>query len=105
MSTALARLVALTALLGAVALVLLVVLASPAHVHLEQGLAALARGAALVVDKPFAPSLPQAERLIAAAAAAGRPLIVFQNRRWDGDFLTLRKLLAEGALGRVHRFE
>jgi scyllo-inositol 2-dehydrogenase (NADP+) len=83
----------------------LVVLASPAHVHLEQGLAALARGAALVIDKPFAPSLAAAEQLIAAAAAAGRPLIVFHNRRWDGDFLTLRKLLAEGALGRVHRFE
>jgi predicted dehydrogenase len=83
----------------------LVVLGSPAHVHLEQGLAALAAGAAVVIDKPFAASVAEAEQLIAAAASAGRPLIVFQNRRWDGDFLTVRKLLAEGALGAVHRFE
>ena len=64
----------------------LVVLASPAHTHLEQGLAALKVGAAVVVDKPFAPSVAAAEALIAAAAAVQRPLIVFHNRRWDGDF-------------------
>jgi scyllo-inositol 2-dehydrogenase (NADP+) len=83
----------------------LVILATPAHVHLEQGLAALGAGAALVVDKPFAASVDEAERLIAAAERAGRPLGVFQNRRWDSDFLTLKKLLAEGKLGTVHRFE
>jgi len=83
----------------------LVVLASPAHVHLEQGLAAFAAGASVVVDKPFAPSVAAAEQLIAAADAAGRVLAVFQNRRWDGDFLTVRKLVSSGALGRVHRFE
>jgi scyllo-inositol 2-dehydrogenase (NADP+) len=83
----------------------LVVLASPAHVHLEQGLSALASGAALVIDKPFAASVAEAEQLIAAAASAALPLMVFQNRRWDGDFLTVRKLLADGALGKVHRFE
>src|SRR3954447_17196102 len=83
----------------------LVVLGSPAHVHLEQGLSALASGAALVIDKPFAASVAEAEQLIGAGSAAGRPLIVFQNRRWDGDFLTLRTLIARGALGRVHRFE
>jgi scyllo-inositol 2-dehydrogenase (NADP+) len=83
----------------------LVVLASPGHAHLEQGLAALAAGSAVVVDKPFAASVAEAEQLIAAAEAAGRPLMVFQNRRWDGDFLTLQKLIAEGALDTVHRFE
>jgi predicted dehydrogenase len=83
----------------------LVVLASPGHVHLEQGLAALAAGAAVVIDKPFAASVDEGRRLIDAAEAAGRPLAVFQNRRWDGDFLTLRRLLSEGRLGRVHRFE
>jgi predicted dehydrogenase len=83
----------------------LVVLGSPAHVHLDQGLAALASGAALVIDKPFAASVAEAEQLVGAAQAAGLHLIVFQNRRWDGDFLTVRKLLAEGALGDVHRFE
>jgi scyllo-inositol 2-dehydrogenase (NADP+) len=83
----------------------LVVLGSPAHVHLEQGLSALASGAALIVDKPFAASMAEAEQLMAAAASAALPLIVFQNRRWDGDFLTVKKLLGEGALGQVHRFE
>ena len=83
----------------------LVVLASPAHTHLEQGLAALKAGAAVVVDKPFAPSVAAAEALIAAAAAVRRPLIVFHNRRWDGDFLTVKKLIASGALGDVTRFE
>ena len=83
----------------------LVVLASPAIAHLEQGLAALGSGAALVVDKPFAVSVDQAERLIAAAEAAGRQLIVYQDRRWDGDFRTVERLVREGALGRVHRFE
>jgi scyllo-inositol 2-dehydrogenase (NADP+) len=83
----------------------LVVLGSPAHVHLEQGLSALAAGAALVIDKPFAASVSEAEQLIAAARSAGLPLAVFQNRRWDGDFQTVRALIAAGALGSVHRFE
>ncbi len=83
----------------------LVVLASPAHVHLEQGLAAIASGAAVVIDKPFAASVADAERLIVAAEAAGTALVVYQNRRFDGDFLTIRRLLVEGALGSVHRFE
>lgn len=83
----------------------LVVLASPAHVHLEQGIAALEAGAAVVIDKQFAASVAEAEELIATAERVGRPLIVFQNRRWDGDFLTVRKLVDEGALGQVHRFE
>lgn len=83
----------------------LVALASPGHVHLEQGLAALAAGSAVIIDKPFASSVAEAERLIAAAETAGRPLVVFQNRRWDGDFLTIRKLLRDGQLGDVHRFE
>ncbi|MES2170951.1 MAG: Gfo/Idh/MocA family oxidoreductase [Actinomycetota bacterium] len=79
----------------------LVVLATPAHVHLEQGLAAFARGAAVVVDKPFAASVAEASRLI----DAGGRLFVYQNRRWDGDFLTVKKLVLSGALGTVHRFE
>lgn len=83
----------------------LIVLASPAHTHLEQGLAALAAGCAVVIDKPFAATVVEAEQLIGAATRAAVPLIVFQNRRWDGDFLTVEKLVASGALGRIHRFE
>ncbi len=83
----------------------LVILASPAHVHLEQGIAAFAAGAHLVIDKPFVPTVVDAKNLIAAADSAERSLTVFQNRRWDGDFLTLKKLVQDGALGAVHRFE
>ncbi len=83
----------------------LIVLASPPHVHREQAVAALEAGAAVVIDKPFAPSVADAEAIIAAADAARRPLTVFQNRRWDGDFRTVARLVESGALGTVHRFE
>ncbi|MGV8884919.1 MAG: Gfo/Idh/MocA family protein [Microbacteriaceae bacterium] len=83
----------------------LVILASPAHVHLEQGLAALDAGLAVVIDKPFAPTLLAAKKLIEKSEEVGKMLAIFHNRRWDGDFLTVKKLLAEGALGTVHRFE
>lgn len=83
----------------------LVILASPAHTHLEQGLAALDAGAGIVIDKPFVPTVVDAKNLIAKAEETGKLLAVFQNRRWDGDFLTVKKLIAEGRLGRIHRFE
>jgi predicted dehydrogenase len=65
----------------------------------------LNEGLATVVDKPLAVRLSDAERLIDLAGERDVPLTVFQNRRWDGDFLTVRKLLREGALGEVWRFE
>jgi scyllo-inositol 2-dehydrogenase (NADP+) len=83
----------------------LVVLASPAHTHLEQGLAALEAGVHLVIDKPFVPTVVDAKKLCVKAEEVGKTLAVFQNRRWDGDFLTLKRLIVEGALGSVHRFE
>ncbi|NQX27834.1 Gfo/Idh/MocA family oxidoreductase [Microbacteriaceae bacterium VKM Ac-2854] len=83
----------------------LVVLASPPHVHREQAVAALEAGSAVVIDKPFAPSLADADAIIAASERADKPVFVFQNRRWDADFITLRKLLEENRLGRVLRFE
>lgn len=83
----------------------LVILGSPPHVHREQAVAALEAGAAVVIDKPFVPSVADAEAIIAAADKAQRPLTVFQNRRWDGDFRTVSKLVSTGALGTVHRFE
>jgi len=83
----------------------LVILASPPHTHLEQGIAAMDAGAGVVIDKPFVPSVVDAKALLERAAETSTMLTVFQNRRWDGDFLTLRRLLAEGALGDVHRFE
>src|SRR5450755_582495 len=83
----------------------LVVVATPNRMHAPTALAAIDAGKAVVVDKPFAVSVAEGESLIAAAAARGVPLSVYQNRRWDGDFLTLRRLLDEGALGEVTRYE
>ncbi|PRY17140.1 Gfo/Idh/MocA family protein [Kineococcus rhizosphaerae] len=82
----------------------LVVLASPPATHVDLATRALQAGLATVVDKPLAVDAAGARKLLDVAGATGTPLTVFQNRRWDGDFLTLRRLVAEGALGRVHRF-
>jgi scyllo-inositol 2-dehydrogenase (NADP+) len=83
----------------------LVVVASPNRMHVPIALASIEAGIAVVVDKPLAVSVAEGESLIDTAAARGVPLSVFQNRRWDGDFLTLRRLLDEGALGEVTRYE
>ncbi len=83
----------------------LVVVATPNRSHVPLARAALHAGLPVVVDKPLAPSAAEARALIDEARACGRRLTVFQNRRWDGDFLTVRKLITEGALGAVHRLE
>ncbi|MEV0365765.1 Gfo/Idh/MocA family protein [Nocardia fusca] len=83
----------------------LVVVAAPNRVHAELARRALAAGAAVVVDKPFAVTVAEAEDLLRYARGAGGVLTVFQNRRWDGDFRTVRRLVAEDALGPVRRFE
>jgi predicted dehydrogenase len=83
----------------------LVVLGTPPATHYPLAKAALEAGLDVVVDKPFVVSSVQGEELIALARDRGRVLTVFQNRRWDGDYLTLRKLLDAQALGKVLRFE
>lgn len=82
-----------------------VVLASPNDTHAPLAHAALAAGKHVVVDKPFALDLAQARGMAAAAAMHGRVLSVFQNRRWDSDFLGVQQVLAEGTLGRVMHVE
>ena len=83
----------------------LVVITTPNRFHGPLALAAFDVGLPVVVDKPFAPSAAEADAIVAAARARGVVLSVFQNRRWDGDFLTVRRLLAEDAIGPVVRFE
>lgn len=82
----------------------LVVIAAPNPVHAALASAALAQGKHVVVDKPFTVTLEQAQQVIADAERAGRIVSVFQNRRWDADFLTLRGLIDNGALGEVMEF-
>jgi scyllo-inositol 2-dehydrogenase (NADP+) len=83
----------------------LVVVSTPHHTHAPLARAALAAGCHVVIDKPFAVDAEEARELSAVAARHGRLAIPFQNRRWDADILTLQRLLREGALGTVHRFE
>jgi len=83
----------------------IVVVATPNRSHVPLALRAIGAGAAVVVDKPFAPTAEEGRRVVAAAAEAGVPLAVFHNRRWDSDFLTVRHLVDTGALGRVLRLE
>jgi predicted dehydrogenase len=83
----------------------LVVVATANAAHVPLTRAAIAAGIPVLVDKPLAPSSADARMLVSEAVRAGVPLTVFQNRRWDGDVRTLRKLLADKALGEPIRFE
>jgi predicted dehydrogenase len=83
----------------------LVVIASPTATHVSVGMACIQAKLPIVVDKPIAVDAAQARRLVAAAERASVPLTVFQNRRWDSDQLTLRRLINDGALGRIFRYE
>jgi predicted dehydrogenase len=83
----------------------LVIVSSPDALHVEHALAAIAAGKHVLVDKPFATTLADARRVATAAEAGGRLLTVFQNRRWDSDFLTLNRLIDEGVLGEIVQFE
>ncbi|MEU6549760.1 Gfo/Idh/MocA family oxidoreductase [Streptomyces sp. NPDC046915] len=83
----------------------LIVIASPNKTHVPLATTALKAGLPVVVDKPVAGTAAEARELAALAEERGLLLSVFQNRRWDNDFLTLRKLLDEGELGDAWRFE
>ena len=83
----------------------LIVVSTPNRTHVPLALRAIESGTPVVVDKPFAPTVEQAQRVVDAAQTAGVGLTVFQNRRYDSDFLTARTLIASGRLGPVFRFE
>ncbi|PPF80162.1 oxidoreductase [Subtercola sp. Z020] len=88
----------------------LVVIGTPPATHRDLAVRAIEAGLAVVVDKPFAVSSTEGEEVVALAAERGVPLTVFQNRRWDADFLTLQAIigdseLGDGSLGDVFRFE
>jgi len=83
----------------------LVVIATPNPTHATLATAALEAGKHVVVDKPFALTTDDARRLSALAVAKGCVLSVFQNRRWDSDFLGARAALDGGTLGDVVHFE
>lgn len=83
----------------------LVVIGSPPTTHVPLARRALEHGLAVVADKPFCVRAEEGADLLRDSERLGLPLTVFQNRRWDGDFLTVRALVDSGALGEVRRFE
>ena len=82
-----------------------VAISSTSGTHAELAHEALDLGLHVVVDKPLAVEAESAAAIVEHAERAGLVLSVFQNRRWDSDFLTVQRVLAEGTLGEVFRFE
>jgi scyllo-inositol 2-dehydrogenase (NADP+) len=83
----------------------LVVVATPNTSHHPIAKQCLLAGRHVVVDKPFTNTLAEAEELVRLAKEKGRLLSVYQERRYTGDFVTVQKVLADGALGRIVSYE
>ena len=83
----------------------IVVVNTPNQTHFEFTKNALQAGKHVVVEKPFTQTVAQGEELIALAQQKGLMLTVFQNRRWDGDFLTVQEIVKKKMLGRLVDFE
>jgi predicted dehydrogenase len=83
----------------------LIVLGTPNDTHTSMAKAALEAGKHVLVDKPFTTTASEAAMLVSLAAENKRVISVFQNRRWDSDFLAAKQILAEGLLGEVVHFE
>jgi len=82
-----------------------VIISTPPNTHFNLAKSALENGKHVLVEKPFVPTSAEARELVAIARQQKRVLCVYQNRRWDSDFLTVQKLLRDGTLGRVLEFE
>ena len=83
----------------------LVVVASANVVHSQQAHAAISAGIPVVIDKPMGRTYAETAEIISAGERAGIPVSTFFNRRWDSDALTIKKVLASGVLGTIHRMD
>ena len=83
----------------------LIVVATPHRLHLPHTLRALNAGKHVVVEKPIAITTDEIKTVIETTKSTGRLVIPFQNRRWDGDFQAVQKLVKSGILGTIHHFE
>ncbi len=83
----------------------LVVITTPNDTHFEYTSKALHAGKHVVLEKPFTITSEEGKKLLEIAKESGKVLSVFQNRRYVGDFLTIRRLLKEKKLGEIVEFE
>ncbi|KAI3329941.1 hypothetical protein F4824DRAFT_480710 [Ustulina deusta] len=82
-----------------------VVLSTPPETHFSIAQRALNAGKHVFAEKPFVPSSAEATELMRLAEEKSLQICVYQNRRWDGDFQTVRKLISDDVLGRIYEFE
>ena len=83
----------------------LVIISTPPNTHAEFAEQALRAGKHVVLEKPFCLSLRDADRLVELARETGKTLTVYQNRRWDPDFLALQAAIQRGDLGSIFHLE
>lgn len=83
----------------------LIIVNTPDSTHYEYTRLALEAGKHVIVEKPFTTTAEQGEELVALAATKGLVLSVYQNRRWDSDFLTVKEILSKKLLGRLVEFQ
>ena len=83
----------------------LVLVNTPDHTHYEYTRAALEAGKHVVVEKPFILEISEGTELIELAEKKGKILTVFQSRRWEGDFLTVKDIISQGLVGRLVEYE
>ena len=83
----------------------LVIIITPHDSHADLAVQCLNAGVGVVVEKPMAITTGEVTRMVETAKKKKRFLSTFHNRRWDGDYLALKKLIAEGVIGRVHRID
>ncbi len=83
----------------------LVIISTPNSTHFNYAKEALIAGKNVIVEKPFTPTAKEADELISISKKQNKVLSVFQNRRWDGDFLTIQKIIDGNFLGRLVEYE
>jgi scyllo-inositol 2-dehydrogenase (NADP+) len=83
----------------------LVVINTPNETHYDFTVKALEAGKHVIVEKPFTNTVDEAQKLIALAKKKNKIISVFQSRRWDGAFLTLKNIVSSGLLGKIVEYE
>lgn len=83
----------------------LIIITAPNNVHYSLTHLALSHNKHVIIEKPFVTNVEQGEKLVELAQLQNRVLAVFHNRRWDGDYLTVKHLINNGQLGKVKYFE
>jgi len=83
----------------------LVVISTPPNSHYSWAKESLSRGLHVILEKPMALTVQQCDELIELAASKNLLLVVYQNRRYDADFITMKKLIDDGAIGEVFSYE